>query len=212
MRPRPAVLSSGPLSGQLVVEVSLPASWPLQPKIQQQQQQTPSVVIEAGPCPARVVCLDSWPFPFDMRFPARKTGCKCGGHLLSMWGGGGRERRPPALGFLCGNECWGTRKPTRPSFRRRGETFSGHRFTSWYIAVSPGSVLQPRKNDVYLASVPPAGCFKKILLAKHLVLKKKKKPASTHGHFKSLLDLPFLSQSTNHKGSFREETGKDLIL
>lgn len=124
----------GPLSDQ-VMEVSLPASGPLQPKTQQQQ----------NPLPFR----KAWALPLQyslcgflpcsrLIFPARKNSCARGGHLLSMWGGGGgRESRRSALRFLCGNERCGTRKPTSPNFRRRGETLLGHSFTSWHMAASP---------------------------------------------------------------------------
>lgn len=133
-RPRPVVLTAGPLSG-LVMEVSLPASGPLPVH---NSNKIPFLFIKLGPAPVVHSVWVPGLYLFDIRFPARKNLCARGGHLLSMWGGsGGRESRRSALRFLCGNERCGTRKPTSPNFRRRGETLLGHSFTSWHMAASP---------------------------------------------------------------------------
>lgn len=94
-----------------------------------------SVFIKPGSCPAvqRVSIPSSFLSLFDRGFPARKNLCTSSGHLLSMWGLEGQGKQAISSSFSLWEPC-GTRKPTSPNFRRRGETLLLQSYASWHMA------------------------------------------------------------------------------
>lgn len=122
----------GPLSDQ-VMEVSLPASGPLQPKTQQQQNPLP--FRKARALPLQYSLCGFLPCS-RLIFPARKNSCARGGHLLSMWGGAGAGRAGDQLyGFFVGTNGVGPESPRVLILGGEGRLY-------WAIVLPPGIWLR----------------------------------------------------------------------